>query len=290
MDTKPKKSLLITDMDNTLFDWFEFWFNSFNSLIEKTSEISGIEKSKLCEEIRPIHQKYGTSEYSFVLQEIPSLLEKYKTPEKISLTLDEAIHAYRSARKDHLQLYEGVFESLRRIKDNGAKIAAYTESRYFYSAYRIKHFNLDGIIDVLFSPDDHRTPGNIQTLTPMSLEKTKVELTPEGELKPNPHILRSILEYFKESKDNAVYVGDSEMKDISMAQDAGVDDVLAAYGAAHFSGNSDGYELLRSVSHWSDADVEREKEIKRKKGAIKESYRANHFSEIFDYFDFGNQT
>lgn len=43
-----------------------------------------------------------------------------------------------------------------------------------------------------------------------------------------------------------------------MAQRAGVLDVLAAYGAAQ---NREQYKLLKKVTHWSQADVEREKAI-----------------------------
>ncbi|KQY36942.1 hypothetical protein ASD46_21205 [Rhizobium sp. Root491] len=45
--------------------------------------------------------------------------------------------------------------SLRRINGQGTKIVAYTESMAFYSAYRLERFDLDGVIDVMFSPEDH---------------------------------------------------------------------------------------------------------------------------------------
>jgi hypothetical protein len=31
----------------------------------------------------------------------------------------------------------------------------------FYSAYRLKRFGLDGVIDVLFSPKDHEVPAGV---------------------------------------------------------------------------------------------------------------------------------
>lgn len=33
-----KKTVLITDLDNTLFDWFSIWYNSFNAMLNKVVE------------------------------------------------------------------------------------------------------------------------------------------------------------------------------------------------------------------------------------------------------------
>ncbi|HGG8946656.1 TPA: hypothetical protein ACJJWQ_002490 [Enterobacter cloacae] len=86
-----KKTVLITDLDNTLFDWFSVWYNSFNAMLNKVVEISEIPKADLIEQIRPIHQKYGTAEYSFILESIPLLQKKYGDRESINLAMDEAV-------------------------------------------------------------------------------------------------------------------------------------------------------------------------------------------------------
>ena len=30
---KPRVSTVVTDLDNTLYDWFEFWFASFGAML-----------------------------------------------------------------------------------------------------------------------------------------------------------------------------------------------------------------------------------------------------------------
>ncbi|WP_196492539.1 hypothetical protein [Psychrosphaera haliotis] len=117
MEKRTKKSVLITDIDNTLFDWFEIWCATFKTLLHKTSEISGIPLKQLISEIRPIHQKHGTAEYAFVLEEIPSLLDKYGTAKGINHALNEAIHAARSNRMNHLKLYKGVYDTLSTLRN-----------------------------------------------------------------------------------------------------------------------------------------------------------------------------
>jgi phosphoglycolate phosphatase len=88
----------------------------------------------------------------------------------------------------------------------------------------------------------------------------------------------------KVTKTDCVYVGDSLTKDIAMAQDAGVADAYAKYGKAQHTG---AYQLLRDVTHWSDADVEREKRIGERE--VRSTVVLNStFSEIMDHFSFGD--
>jgi phosphoglycolate phosphatase-like HAD superfamily hydrolase len=163
-----------------------------------------------------------------------------------------------------MHLYPGVMPTLQTLMANGITLVAYTESMSFYTNYRFRKLGLYQVFDFLYSPPDHVLPdqnlGNIRKYPEESylLKKTVHRHTLEGELKPNPHILSLILEDIGVTPEEAVYVGDSPMKDIAMAQHAGVLDVLAAYGAAQ---HREQYELLRRVTHWSQADVEREKAI-----------------------------
>lgn len=283
-----RKSVLITDLDNTLFDWFNVWYHSFNGMLTEVVNITGIHRNILIEQIRPIHQKYGTAEYSFILEQIPVLQERYGNRESINHALDSAIHAYRSERKKHLKLYPTVLETLKFLKMNNVTIVGYTESKEFYSNYRLSKLGLDGIINVLFSPADHEVPTGVVKSDKYELKYTINKHTPYGEIKPNPAILKNIVEQLDVTINDCVYIGDSEMKDIYMAQEVKMSSVFAKYGVGHFQNNKEGYELLRAVTHWSDEDVIREKEINEKKSSviIKPDFVANKFSDILDYFDF----
>ena len=41
-DVGQKASVLITDLDNTLFDWVDIWHASFEAMLSEISKISGI--------------------------------------------------------------------------------------------------------------------------------------------------------------------------------------------------------------------------------------------------------
>ncbi|WP_459061919.1 HAD family hydrolase [Stenotrophomonas sp. PSU-St15] len=266
------KRLLITDVDNTLFDWQKLWYESFTAMSKAAIEISGIDEETFYAECRALHQKHGTTEYAFVLTELPSFKSKYGN--RVIEAMQPAINSFREARQEHLHLYPGVDETLIKLKESGVTIAAFTESKAFYTNYRFRKLHLDGKIDFLYSPEDHSLPRDSSFIRKYpdehyNLKKTEHRFTPTGEHKPNPHILLSIIEELNFDKQEAVYVGDSLLKDVCMAQDAGVTDVFAAYGAAQ--DRTAEYDLLKTVTHWTPDMVARE-QAKLKPGAVTPTY------------------
>jgi phosphoglycolate phosphatase len=160
----------------------------------------------------------------------------------------------------------------------------------FYSLYRIRHLGLDGLLDIVYTPPDHSLPKGLTRdavrLYPSDVYRllyTRNPHTPKGELKPNPKLLSAIIRELGGSPDAVIYVGDSLMKDITMAQAAKVADVWAKYGAAH---DREEYELLRRVTHWPKQDVQKEQELT---GAeVRPSHiLENSFGELLSLFDFG---
>lgn len=230
-------------------------------MLDEIVRISGISEETLKPQIREIHKRHGTSEYSFLIEEIPSLREKFPDLDLRNL-FKPAIEAYRTERRRRLRLYPTVAETLLRVKGAGAKIIGYTESMAFYSNYRVRRLGLDGVIDAIYSPADHDTPTGISPEDfrkyPRShyrLGRTTHHHTPKGEHKPNQDILQQIVRNIGAASAQCVYVGDSLFKDVAMAMDAGIDHAWAKYGAAQ---DRPDYVLLKEVTHWTDEDVERE--------------------------------
>jgi phosphoglycolate phosphatase-like HAD superfamily hydrolase len=225
---RPKVSVLITDLDNTLFDWVDIWGRSFTALVDELVRTSGVDREVLLEEIGQVHQKHHTSEYAFVIEELPSLRAKHPDGD-LAQIYDSAIHAHRHARKEAEVLYPGVAATLMALKEQGVLVVGYTESMAYYAGRRVRVLKLDGLLDYLHSPPDHDMPKNL-TLEQVrkypagyyDLVSTKHHYTPKGELKPNPDILRKIIEDVGAMPEQCVYVGDSLMKDMAMAKDAGV--------------------------------------------------------------------
>ena len=284
-----KKTVLITDLDNTLFDWVDLWHNCFVAMMKSVEEISGIPFEELKPDIRSVHRRHGTSEYSFLIEELPQLRSRFPR-EELTTVFAPAIRAYREERRKRLVLYPTVAETLLRIKGTGAIIVGYTESMAFYSNYRVRRLGLDGVFDFIFSPADHDIPPGVSVEDlrkyPASYYKfkyTKHEHTPRGSLKPNADVLLDIVSKVGADVSQCVYVGDSLQKDIAMARTAGVTDLYARYGKAQ---DTAAYQLLREVTHWSDEDVQREKEISERI-VVPGITLDRCFAQILEHVEFG---
>jgi phosphoglycolate phosphatase len=280
-----KKRVLITDVDNTLLDWQDLWYQTFSAMIAKAIEISGVDQEKIYAECSIIHQQYGTSEYSRLLVELPSFQKIYG--ENILNAMTPAINAFRDARRRALQLYPTVEETLKKLKASGIIIAAFTESKAFYTNYRFRKLGLDGLIDYLYSPEDHRMPDEAVSTRYYppeiySFKKTVHRFTPEGELKPNPELLLDIISDLGASVNEVVYVGDNILKDVFMAQQAGVTDVHALYGVSQHKPE---YELLRKVTHWTPEMVERERHALKPGGLVPTHVLDKNFAQILPLFE-----
>lgn len=145
-------------------------------------------------------------------------------------------------------------------------------------------------MDSIYTPPDHAVPDHLDREHQRhykenfySFRHTEHRYTPLGELKPNPDLLLQIISDFGVDTSEAVYVGDSRHKDIAMAQDAGVDYAWARYGEWQ---DSNAYELLRAVTHWTDEDVEREKKV-RARDVDAQIILPNSLAELLGFFSFG---
>ena len=282
-------SVIITDLDNTLFDWVDLWHRSFRAMLDRLVLDSGIPEHILLPEFKSIHEKHGTAEYAFSIEELPSLRAKYPG-EDLVMKFDGSIQAYRIARRSALSLYPSVSETLETLKDKKCLVIGYTESLSFYTGYRVRRLGLDRVLDYLYSPPDHELPGRIAPHEVRRYPERHYELRRtvhrhirKGEAKPDPRVLLDIIRDVGASPSEAIYIGDSLMKDVAMAQKAGVIDVWAKYGVAQNRGD---YELLRKVTHWTAQDVEREKRLRAEDVKAQYVLEAS-FSEVLELFEFG---
>lgn len=267
-------TVVITDLDDTLWDWVDIWYRSFKAMLEQLVKDSGIPEETLINDFKEVFTRHNTTEYAFAIEELRSLKSKHPN-ENLTDIYSGAIDAYRKARKAALKTYPGVLGTLITLKKKGVLLVGYTESMSFYTCYRLRKLELDHLFDYLYSPRDHELPENIDVtkIRYYSPEHYKLHdvvhrFTPAGKLKPSPDVLKEILKDIGVESKNAVYIGDKLNKDISMAQSAGVIDVWAKYGEAK---DRKEYELLRKVTHWTQEEVKKEKETNIKGEKLKYS-------------------
>ncbi|MPW27808.1 HAD-IA family hydrolase [Agarivorans sp. B2Z047] len=272
--------LLITDLDNTLYDWVTFYSKSFEAMVNALSKEIGVPLDILLAEYKSIHQKFGNSEKPFATLELPSVLNFFKSDDKkyLQKQLSPVLSAFSSKRNDTLKLYPGVKDTLDKLNSEGVKIVAHTEALEFNSLYRL---NKLGIVDNfvhLYTLEDryniHPDPPNAKAIP---VDGNFIIRLPPEESKPNPELLRHICREEKVDVKDAVYVGDSLTKDISMANEVGIKSVWANYGR-NFSPEC--WKILVQITHWTDEDVAREEELKKTYANIKPDYTIENFSEL----------
>lgn len=276
--------LLITDFDNTLYDWVDYYVPCFNAMVCEIVKITKLNEKDIRQSFKRVHQKHKTSEYSFAIEELDILdsVDNGLNATGKRKKYDSAIMAFRNKRKETLKLYDSVIETLEALKKRNIKVVIHTESMMYYASYRIKSLGLENYIDGVVALNDHDVPDgiNIDDITYLNenIYLPDIKLKEEysfNVLKPNTKSVYGILNFFNINSSEAVYVGDSLSKDIIMAQKAGIYDVFAEYGRKY---NQSNYEQLIEITHWTDEDVTRA--IDLSKLNIYPSYTIQNFKEL----------
>ena len=122
---------------------------------------------------------------------------------------------------------------------------------------------------------------NLPGETDLSPRTDFLSVLPKEERKPNPQLLSDICAREGFDVRESVYVGGELTKDISMAKNAGVIAVWAKYGTVY---DTSLWALLVSITHWTDEDVRRERELKRNFADVTPDFVINDFSELVKLF------
>lgn len=281
----PTIKLVITDLDNTIYNWVDFYVPSFLAMIHELSHLTKIDEEDIKASFKKIHERYKTTEYAFAIQELDILAEKNRglTLCEILNKYDSAIKAFRKTRKKTLHLYTGVKETLPELRNQGKRIIALTDTLMFYAVHRIKYLGIEDLYDGIFAPADHgfpyqTNPKDFRFYNEAEKYETKIPIKVEMDpsiRKPNPKILFTIIEKFKVEPRQVVYIGDSLSRDILMAQKCGVHDVLAKYGHDY---NKRYYNELLKFTYWTNKEVE--EEMKLRAMGVNPTFSISSFPEL----------
>jgi phosphoglycolate phosphatase-like HAD superfamily hydrolase len=274
------KKLLITDLDNTLYDWVTFYAHAFESLVDALVQVLHVPRERLLDEFKAIHQSYGNSEQPFSALELPAVREMFPgvASEELVTTLHRPFEAFNAARREHLRLYDGVAETLRELKAMSVTIVGHTEALAVNAWYRLRTLDIAQYFSRLYALEGrllpHPVPGREKE---HAHPPDVVRVVPRAERKPNPKLLLDICGREGVAPADACCVGDSLTRDVWMAKRAGVTAVWARYGVAY---DPKLWDVLVRVTHWSAEDVAREAELKIRAGEAQADYTIDAFQEL----------
>jgi len=276
--------VVITDLDNTLYNWVDFYIPSFLAMVKEIHRKSGISEEEIKAAFKRLHEKHKTTEYSLAIQQLDIIrrLHSELTEGEILDHYRSAVDAFQEMREKTLRLYPGVKETLSLLKKKDKLLVAQSDSMFYYSFKRLRQLGIEELFDAICAPKDHVFPPKIkpydvrqhsdsavyETIIPL-----KIEL-PDEIRKPNTQILRKILRSMGVTKHEALFVGDSLTRDILMACKCGVRSVLAKYGQC----SSENYRELLNITYWTDKDVGKDTELRESK--IEPDFTIDRFPEL----------
>ncbi len=280
----PNFDLVITDLDNTVYDWEAFFIPAFMAMRDAVERISAVPREDLERSFRRVYQRHRTSEYAFVLQEAEALrdVDAGLSPAAVFAKYDEAIHAFRSLRKKGLRLYPSVRDTLVALKAAGVKVVAHSDSPMEYVSRRLRQLDVDQLFDAICAPRDHGVPAGLEHLVRQAPESTVgartrlIESNPELR-KPDPRTLAPVFAAFPVSLDRILYVGDNLSRDVLLAQRAGISATWARYGAVH---DPVLREQLYRITYWTDADVAAEERLRKELGQTPPTFEIESFDGL----------
>jgi FMN phosphatase YigB (HAD superfamily) len=274
---------LITDLDNTLYDWVTFFSRAFDAMVRELTRILSVEREVLLAEFREIHQRHGSTETPWAALELPSARRKFPQASSSDLAqhLDSAFKAFSAERKQHLVLYPGVAHTLECLANNGVAIIGHTEALAINAFYRLTLLEIINLFTRLYTIEGqnihHPSPERLRSFPPPNL----IRSLPSSERKPNPDVLLDICRREGVDPHECLYIGDSLTKDVAMSKQAGVRAVWARYGT-----NYDPilWDSIVEVSHWTAADVRRESELKQAFRNVRPDFVIDRFDELLPLF------
>ena len=280
MTQRPGISLVITDLDNTIYDWLAAFVPAFYAMVERAAPLIGVSEDRLLDELKAVHQKHGDSEHPFALLETRSVQEKMAamTQAERAELLDPAFHAFNRVRKQNLRLYDGVYETLDQVSAIPVPIVGDTDARVINCLFRLKQLNIRQFFSTLYAPA-HVS----KELDAATLDSGFVRLLSAGDRKPNPQTLLDICAHYSVDPANALYVGDSLVRDIYMAQQAGLHSAWARFGTLYDKAL---WPRLVRVTHWTEADVEKENSLREQARGTEPESVLDHFADLLGLYRF----
>ena len=266
------KKVLITDLDDTLYSWIEFFIPAFYAMVHELTKITGLEEAILLKEYKDVHQSKHNVEHPFSTLLLPSIKNMYPNMSDIELRngpLKEAFHMFNRERKQRLKLYPGADEMLASLTRAGVKVIGFTDSFEENGYYRLVRLGVDNYFTKVYVYDRQFNTGNTYN--------TPHKVIHINKKKPDQDVLLKICKDEQIDINDAIYMGDSMTKDIYMSYCAGIDSIWIDKDK-----DDDLYNKLIAISHWTGADFRTEQEIKNKieELHVKPTYTISDLSKV----------
>jgi FMN phosphatase YigB (HAD superfamily) len=229
----PERVLIVTDIDNTIYDWVGVWAAAIRALLQTLADLSDRPIEYWVKAARPVHARRGATECPSLLSDMAASAT-WPPSLDASRILPRAAAVYRDHWDRALTPYPGVRDALTELAARGHSIVGYTESDVSIASCRLARLGLSGVIRRVFGRPalPHATIEGTSLVDVSPGCSIATDFIPREDIKPNPAGLHTILSHCGKSARDALYVGDNLCKDVAMANRLGVASCWARYGTA----------------------------------------------------------
>lgn len=252
--------VLLTDVDNTLFSWIDFFAPCFRALVHAVSRESKIPEEELYDAFQLTFKKEGSVEYRRAIQDNLAIQELAVGQQAHLVELGAKV--FGMAMRKHLHPYDGVRSTLQRLRADGVHVVAVTNSGALQAVDRIRRLGLAKQIDGLVAWDHDVAQVADSSIDYQDVLRSRTSrsgipwtITLDREsLKPSPMAYNTALERLGLGDALTWVIGDSLEKDLSGAAELRAHSIWAEYGH-HFDPKN--FETLVRITHWSADKIER---------------------------------
>lgn len=250
--------VLLTDVDNTLFSWIDFFAPCFRALVHAVAQRGQLDEDELYDGFQLTFVKEGSVEYRRAIQDnlVVRLL-----PDQVQQDLTNVgTIAFGQAMRRHLKPYPDVKSTLRRLRFEDVKVVAVTNSGALQALDRLRRLGINGLVDGIVAWD-HDVAGRADseteydTLLAGRAQRSGVawvRAIPTEQLKPNQAAYQEAFAGLGLAADNIWILGDSLYKDLSPAAGLGATSIWARYGQRFEQRN---FNTLLRITHWSEEKI-----------------------------------
>ncbi len=247
-------NLMVTDIDNTVFNWVDYYVTAFNAMLDVVAECIDSTRVILAGEAKEVFSIHGSIEYPFVTQEMPSVNKFYGDDIDAMLTgaVRKGRNAFNLAAQPVMRPYTNVIETLEKIRKSypALPIVALTDAPRYVAMWKLNKLGILHYFDAVYGLADPRVPICLTTnrikldneillkhLQQMNFGfKGKIRILPDDYEKPGIRGLKTVLMDYDldepiDRRERVLWIGDNLRKDVGLGNLLKIRSAWAEYGA-----------------------------------------------------------
>lgn len=245
-----RRLLLITDLDNTLYNWIDYFGPSFRAMLSSVNRSTQHDEALLYDQFRQVYKYHRDPEYWRAPYELEALSGlSWDDRRRIATS---ALGAFARTRRRHLKTYTGVISTLAYLKRKNVTIVGVSNAPVRQVLLRARFLGLCQYLDALIAWQGVNELDCLQARRLAARRSLDLHTVPDAARKPDAKAYELALCIHQDDRSEVFVVGDSMQTDLQPARAIGAYAVWARYGH-EFS--TDNFSTVAGLSFWSESKL-----------------------------------